>query len=171
MKTSPVMIEYLEDAIDMERQSSAMLKKFAEVARNSSDAAVYREHLTESESQRERLAARLIALGHQGENKDLKTPEVVFFAGGLRSANLDCANAVRAYASECFECAAYEHLIAVAVACNDSETAALAREIQSEEEAAARKIYPRIASLPRARTATKNALVDLQPISLEGASK
>ena len=43
----------------------------------------------------------------------------------------------------------YESLANAADEAGDTETAALAREIQSEEEATAKKIFPRIGAMAR----------------------
>ena len=58
-------------------------------------------------------------------------------------------NMVEAYTIENMEIAMYESLINAASEAGDSETEALAKEIQAEEKATAEKIFPRIAPLAR----------------------
>jgi ferritin-like metal-binding protein YciE len=52
---------------------------------------------------------------------------------------------VQAYAVESTEIATYESLYAAASAVGDTKTAALAKEIQAEEEATAKRLFARIA--------------------------
>jgi ferritin-like metal-binding protein YciE len=65
-------------------------------------------------------------------------------------------NLIQAYAIENLEVATYESLYAAATEVGDTETAALAKQIQAQEEAAAKKIFPRIS--PVAKAAVVNGI-------------
>jgi len=58
-------------------------------------------------------------------------------------------NLLQAYSVENLEVAVYESLHAAASEAGDSATASLAKEIQKEEEAAAKKVFARIDPLAR----------------------
>ena len=105
-----------------------------------------------TESQKQRLEARLTQLG--GTSNKLKDVlnKIGIAATDLLHAGKDSEdkatrNLIQAYAIENTEVATYESLYAAAVAVGDTQTAALAKEIQAEEEAAAKKIFARIAPL------------------------
>jgi ferritin-like metal-binding protein YciE len=106
--------------------------------------------LTETERQKERLEARLAALG--GTSNKLKDfinkigiAATDLLHGGKDPGDKATRNLIQAYSIENLEVAVYESLYAAATQVGDTQTAALAKEIQAEEEATARKIFPRIA--------------------------
>ena len=104
------------------------------------------------ERQKDRLEARLKALGgtHSGL-KDLVNKigaaATDLLHGGKDAGDKATRNVIQAYTIENLEIAMYESLAAAATEAGDSETAALAKEIQAEEEATAKKLFPRIAPL------------------------
>ena len=145
---------YIDDAIALEASSVTGLKDMISEATDPQDAALFQEHLTQTESQRERLTARLRALGgtHSGL-KDLMNKIGIaatdLLHGGKDPGDKATRNLIQAYSIENLEIAMYESLATAATEAGDTETATLAREIQAEEEAAAKKIFPRIAPMAR----------------------
>jgi ferritin-like metal-binding protein YciE len=147
---------YIEDAIAVEASSITGLKDMMSEATDPQDAMLFQQHLTETERQKDRLEAFLHARGqHTNRLKDLMN-KIGLAATDLLHAGKDAGdkatrNLIQAYAIESMEVAMYESLYAAATEAGDTEVAALAKEIQAEEEDAAKKIFPRIA--PMARTA------------------
>jgi ferritin-like metal-binding protein YciE len=125
------------------------------------DAALFQEHLTVTERQKERLEAILTARGeHTNRLKDIMN-KIGMAATDLLHAGKDAGdkatrNLIQAYTVESLEVATYESLYAAATEAGDTEVATLAKEIQAEEEAAAKKLFPRIA--PSARAAVINGV-------------
>ncbi len=143
---------YLDDAIALEAAGVTGLKDMVEEATQPEDAALFQEHLNQTESQKRRLEVRLAELG--GTSNKLK--DVMNKIGmaatdllhvGKDSEDKATRNLIQAYAVENTEIATYESLYAAANAVGDTKTAMLAKEIQAEEEAAAKKIFARIAPL------------------------
>jgi len=147
---------YIEDAIAFEAAGITGLKDMVTEATDPQDAAMFQQHLTETERQKERLEARLAQLGeHPNKLKDIMNKIGVaatdLLHGGKDSGDKATRNLIQAYGIEATEIAMYESLIAAATEAGDMETAQLAREIQAEEEKTAKMIFPRIS--PVARTA------------------
>jgi len=147
---------YLDDAIALEAAGVTGLKNMITEATDPQDAALFQQHLTETERQKARLEARLHALG--GSSNKLKdiVNKIGIAATDLLHVGKDAGdqatrNLIEAYAIENTEVATYESLYAAATEAGDVETATLAKEIQAEEEAAAKKIFARIA--PNAKAA------------------
>ena len=143
---------YLDDAIAVEASGVTGLRDMVTEATDPQDAAMFQQHLTETERQKQRLEARLQALGgHSNKIKDVMNKiglaATDLLHGGKDAGDKATRNLIQAYAIENLEIATYESLIAAATQVGDTETAALAREIQSEEEATARKLFPRIAPM------------------------
>jgi ferritin-like metal-binding protein YciE len=143
---------YLDDAIALEASGITGLKDMISEATDPQDAAMFQLHLTETERQKERLEARLAALG--GTSNKLKDvlnkigiAATDLLHGGKDPGDKATRNLIQAYAIENLEVATYESLIAAATQVGDTETAALAREIQAEEKATANKLFPRIAPM------------------------
>ncbi|MBC8139703.1 MAG: DUF892 family protein [Fibrella sp.] len=143
---------YLDDAIALEALGVTSLKDMVEEATQPEDAALLQEHLTQTESQKRRLEVRLAELGGTSNKlKDIMN-KIGAAATDLLSAGKDAEdkatrNLIQAYAVENTEVATYESLYAAANAVGDTKTAMLAKEIQAEEEAAAKKIFARISPL------------------------
>jgi ferritin-like metal-binding protein YciE len=149
---------YIEDAIAFEAAGVTGLKAMLEAATDPQDAALFQQHLTETESQKERLEARLAQLGeHTNKLKDfmnkLGVSATELLHGGKDAGDKATRNLIQAYGIEATEIAMYESLIAAATEAGDTETAALAREIQAEEEKTAKLLFPRIAPMARAALA------------------
>ena len=143
---------YIDDAIAVEAAAVTGLKDMISEATDPQDAALFQQHLTETERQKDRLEARLKALGgtHSGL-KDLMNKigaaATDLLHGGKDAGDKATRNVVQAYTIENLEVAMYESLAAAATEAGDTETASLAKEIQAEEEAQAKKLFPRIAPL------------------------
>ena len=112
---------------------------------------MYENHLTQSERQKERLEARLLALGGEAKRNFLKdmmnsigAVATDLLHAGKNQEEKDTRNLMQAYAMESLEIAVYESLKTAAREVNDVETATLAQEIQLEESDAARLIFARI---------------------------
>jgi len=150
---------YIDDAIALEASSITALKDMIQEAVDPVDAALFQEHLSETELQKEHLEARLHALG--GTHNGLKDAMNKLGAAatdllhlGKDAGDKATRNLIQAYAVENLEVATYESLYAAATEAGDTETATLAKQIQAQEEAAAKKIFPRISPV------AKSALAD-----------
>lgn len=148
---------YIDDAIALEAAAETSLKDMISDATEPEDAALFQEHLTQTATQKARLEARLKALGGEHSHNVLKDlmNKVGAVATDLLHAGKDSVdkaarNMIQAYAVENLEVATYMALAAAATEAGDAETATLAKTIQAEEEAAAKKVYARIAPLSMA---------------------
>lgn len=147
---------YLDDAIALEAGAITGLKDMITEATDPQDAALFQQHLTETESQKTRLEARLKALGREHSHNVLKdiankigVAATDMLHGGKDPGDKATRNLIQAYCIENLEVAMYESLYAAATEVGDTETATLAKAIQAEEEAAAKKLFPRIAPMAR----------------------
>lgn len=147
---------YIDDAIALEASSITLLKDMIEDAISTQDAAMFREHLTQTELQKERLEERLHFFGREAGRNIFK--DLLNKAGAAATDMLHAAknphdkatrNLMEAYSVENLEVAVYEALYNAADEAGDTETARLARSIQDEEKAAAEKIWSRIATSAR----------------------
>jgi ferritin-like metal-binding protein YciE len=151
------IIRYLDDTIALEAAAVTGLKDMAEEAVDPAQKALYQQHLVETERQKARLEARITELGGAASNNVLKNlmNKVGVAATDLLHAGKDSGdkatrNLIQAYAIENLEVATYESLYSAATEAGDTATAALAREIQAEEKAAAEKVFSHIADAARA---------------------
>jgi ferritin-like metal-binding protein YciE len=115
---------------------------------------VFAQHAEETRLQHERLTARLEALG--GKPSGLKSFMANMFGFAPKTAQIGHDEAekgtqdlIMAYAVEHSEIAMYEALAVAAATVGDTETEALARQIQQEERRAAELVWNLIA--PSAR--------------------
>ncbi len=147
---------YIDDAIALEASSITALKDMIEDAISPEESAMFREHLSQTERQKELLEDRLRAFGREAGRNIFK--DLINQAGAMATDLLHAAknhhdkatrNLMQAYAIENLEVAVYEALYAAADEAGDKETARLARSIQDEEKAAAEKIWDRIATSAR----------------------
>ena len=151
-ETGSAKIErYIDDAIALEAASITALRDMAGDAVGAEERSLYEAHLTQSEGQKQRLEARLKALG--GETKRNIFKDVLNSIGAAATDLLhaaksddekDTRNLMQAYAMESLEVAVYEALYCAAESIGDKDTATLARQIQSEESAMTRKLFARI---------------------------
>lgn len=145
---------YLVDAIAAERSFETQLESFAKEGNNATAQSLFRQHALETKRQYERLTARLEALG--GSPSTAKSFLAHVFGLAPKAASIGheeeervTQNLIAAFAVENSEVAMYESLINSAEAAGDTQTASLAREIQSEEKATAEKVFKLIPSAAR----------------------
>ena len=141
-----VIKRYLQDAIAAEHSFETQLQGFAKEGDDEAAKAAFHQHALETKQQYERLTARLEALG--GSTSVAKSFLAHIFGLSPKTAQLGheaeertTQNLMMAYAVENSEIAMYESLITVAEAAGDTETAALAREIQQQEKITAQKVW------------------------------
>jgi ferritin-like metal-binding protein YciE len=144
--STDVIKRYLQDAIAAEHSFETQLQGFAKEGDNESAKAAFQQHALETKQQYERLTARLEALG--GSTSTAKSFLAHVFGLSPKAAQIGheeeertTQNLMMAYAFENSEMAMYESLITVAEAAGDTQTAALARDIQAEEKRTAQKIW------------------------------
>jgi ferritin-like metal-binding protein YciE len=135
--------KYLADAHAIEEQAIQLLSKGSKLAGEPGLAAVYEEHLEETEEHRRLLESRLEARG--GKPSKLKDAALRLGAlnwGAFFGAQPDTPAKLAAfsYAFEHLEIGAYELLRPTAERARDPETARVAERILSEERAAARRL-------------------------------
>jgi ferritin-like metal-binding protein YciE len=146
-----VIKRYLEDAIAAEKSFETQLQGFSKEGDDSAAQAVFHQHALETKQQYERLTARLEALG--GSPSGAKSFLAHVFGLSPKAAQIGhekeertTQNLMMAYAVENSEVAMYESLACSAEAAGDTETAALARQIQQQERATAEKVWKLIPS-------------------------
>jgi ferritin-like metal-binding protein YciE len=144
--STDVIKRYLEDAIAAENSFETQLQGFAKEGDNEVAKAAFHQHALETRTQIERLTTRLEALG--GSTSTAKSVLAHIFNFTPKAAQIGhekeertTQNLMMAFAVENSECAMYESLAVVADASGDSETAELARSIQSQEMATAEKVW------------------------------
>jgi ferritin-like metal-binding protein YciE len=144
--STDVIKRYLQDAIAAEKSFETQLQGFAKEGNDDAAKSAFHQHALETKQQYERLTARLEALG--GSTSSAKSFLAHIFGLSPKTAQLGheeeertTQNLMMAYAVENSEIAMYESLISVAEAAGDSETAALARSIQQEEQTTADKVW------------------------------
>lgn len=144
--STDVIKRYLEDAIAAEKSFETQLQGFAKEGDDDAAKSAFHQHALETKQQYERLTARLEALG--GSTSAAKSFLAHIFGLSPKTAQLGhekeertTQNLMMAYAVENSEIAMYESLITVAEAAGDTETAALARSIQQEEQRTAEKVW------------------------------
>ena len=144
--STDVIKRYLQDAIAAEKSFETQLQGFAKEGDDEAAKSAFHQHALETKQQYERLTARLEALG--GSTSMAKSFLAHIFGLSPKTAQVGhekeertTQNLMMAYAVENSEIAMYEALITVAEAAGDTQTAALARDIQQEEKATAEKVW------------------------------
>ncbi|HVW08499.1 MAG TPA: DUF892 family protein [Bryobacteraceae bacterium] len=137
---------YLEDAIAAEKSFETQLRGFARDSEFAEVNAVFLSHADETKGQYERLTARLHELG--GEPSGAKSILAHVFNAAPGAAQLGhtaeervTQDLIMAYAVENAEIAMYESMAITASTFGDHDTERLARDIQSQEKAAAGKVW------------------------------
>jgi len=141
-----VLNRYVQDAIAAEKTFETQLHAFAGQASDPSVKQLFDLHARETRTQYERLSARL---GSQGESPSGVRSLLAHILGwstrpshaGLDEQERTAQNLITAFAVENSELAMYEALANMAEAAGDNDMASLARSIQTEEKAAAEKIW------------------------------
>lgn len=138
---SETVNQWLRDAHAMEEQAEDMLQSQAGRIRNYPQLkARIEQHITETQSQRERLEGCLEARGTSASTmKDLsgKTTALMQGLGGIFAGDEVVKGTLAGYTFEHMEIASYKLLIAAARTDGDQETARVCEEICREEEAMA----------------------------------
>jgi len=141
---------YLEDAIAAEKSFETQLEGFAKEASLPEVQSMFQQHAAETRTQYELLTSRLEALG--GSTSTIKSflahlfnsaPKVA--QAGHEKEERTTQDLMMAFAVENAEVAMYEALFVAAETAGDSETAALARRIQAQEQETADKVWRVIA--------------------------
>lgn len=158
------LIRYIQDAHASEVGIVAILKDFIDEIDNLQVKAVFQEHLAVTESQAQRLEQRLVALGSGASDGKGFLNVLMGKAGDVMHAMHDAKDKttqdlIKAYATEHLEIGMYESLYSYASAVGDTQTAALAKQIQAEEQEAADKVFPLIAMTAKAALANTTAAV------------
>jgi len=137
------LVKYLRDAHALEAQAIQLLESGPKIADMDELADVFREHL-EQTREHQRLIDERLRTHDSGPSR--------FQAGALRTGALNLGTFFKAqpdtpaklagfaYAFEALEVGAYELLVRVATRAGDEETAAVARRILGEEQAAAERV-------------------------------
>ena len=144
--STDVIRRYLEDAIAAEKSFETQLQSFANEGDDPVVKTAFHEHALETKNQYELLSARLAALG--GSPSGVKSFLAHVFGASPKTAQIGhekqertTQNLMIAFAVENSEIAMYESLATVAEAAGDTQTASLARQIQTEEKVTADKIW------------------------------
>jgi ferritin-like metal-binding protein YciE len=148
------LIRYLQDAHAAEKGIADMLEGAIDDTDNQQIRSQLEEHLVLTRSQAFRLEQRLVALGADTSGgKGFFNSVMAKVADMMNAAHDDydktTQNLIKAYATEHLERGMYEALSAYAEAVGDHDTAALAREIQKEEEQTGNKLFPLIRDCAR----------------------
>ncbi len=146
------LLRYLHDSYAAEVGGVASLKDLSAFASDPALKQAVDEHITVTQSQADRISARILALGgDKPETKGLLS-EVLAKASGLVNAfhsheDKQTQHTIEAFAFEHFEIGAYTSLSAYADAICDTETAQLALVIIGEEQIAAERLLRLIPQL------------------------
>ncbi len=151
--TKAQVLRYLNDSYAAEVGGIASLQDLAAETTDSEVKQAVEQHITVTQSQADRVSARILALG--GDKSEPKGFLNSFLAKASSAVNIfhskedkQTQDLIKAYAFEHFEIGAYTSLHAYAHAIGDTETAHLAQTIISEEQSAAeqfQRLIPQLA--------------------------
>jgi ferritin-like metal-binding protein YciE len=147
------VIRYLNDSYAAEVGGIASLRDLAAETTDSDVKQAVEQHITVTQSQADRLTARILALGGDKSEPKGILNQVLAKTSGLLNVfhskeDKQTQDLIKAYAFEHFEIGAYTSLHAYANAIGDHETAQLAQTIIGEEQLAAerfQRLIPRLA--------------------------
>ncbi|MEO7720162.1 MAG: DUF892 family protein [Capsulimonas sp.] len=159
------LLRYLNDAHAAEDGGVASLKDIAAEATDADVRTAITEHIAVSQSQADRLKARILALGgDKAEGKSLINTIIGKGSDLLNifhdKADKQTQDIIKAYSLEHFEIGMYTSLKAFADAIGDHETAQLADTIMGEEQLAAERLLrliPQVAKLAVPQSSTTSA--------------
>jgi ferritin-like metal-binding protein YciE len=148
------LIRYIQDAHAAEVGIAETLESAIDRLDNQELRSAFQQHLIETRSQADRLEARLRDLGSETHDAKGFFNTMMSKVSELMNAAHDdydkaTQTAIKAFAIEHLEIGMYSSLAAFAEQCGDSATANLARQIRSEEEQTAQKLYPMIEECAR----------------------
>src|SRR5215211_790590 len=159
--------KYLTDAHSIEEQALPQLRAAPDIAGDRALAAIFEQHLTETEEQERLVRERLEARGSSPE----RIKDAVMKAGGFgfvlfaqSQADTPGKLTAHAYSYEHLELAGYELLMRVAERAADPETAAVARRIREEERRMAERLegaFDRAADASLEATGAEDAAAEL----------
>ena len=137
------IVKYLTDIHSIEQQALVQLKIAPKIAGDATLEAAFEKHIGETEDQKRRVEERLEALGGSPSTvKDIagaaSGPAFALFAKFQPDTPGKLAS--HAFSYEHMELAAYELLSRLAQRAKDEETAALAKDIEGQENEMARRI-------------------------------
>ena len=142
-KLQQKLVDYIEDAHAMEQNVSTMLTSMISTTDDPEIKEMLEHHKEETERQESRLRERLDALGAgPSTRKQVQALGAALLKGVGDVARGDKAgkNARDGYTAEHMEIAAYQLLERLAQKAGDTETAEVARQNRTEEEAMAQKL-------------------------------
>jgi ferritin-like metal-binding protein YciE len=149
-----LMREYLIDAVATEKNSETQLLAMAKMGDHAPTQRAFSEHAAETKQQVRRLTERLESIGGSPSTFKSFVAHIFNFGPKLAQFGHDAAehntqNLIIAYTLENGEVAMYEALATAANVAGDLQTEQLAREIQQEEESAAKRFWHMIAPVAR----------------------
>ncbi len=137
------VIKYLTDAHSIEHQALEQMKRAPKIAGDPTISEQFSEHLTETEEHERRVRERLGELGASPSTlKDLagKVTGIGFALFAKFNPDTPGKLVAHAFSYEHMELAAYDLLSRVADRAGDAGTAALARDIEAQEDAMAERL-------------------------------
>ena len=143
------LLRYLNDCWAAEKALVDTLKEMAEDSNDPQVRTLFQEHSQITWQQEESLEARIRALGEEpsrgkGWVNSLMGKVADLFNAGHDEYDKTTQNLIQAYATENLEIAMYESLASYSDAIGDTETAALARQIQQQERQTAERLWPHV---------------------------
>ncbi len=158
--TKDQLLRYLNDSYAAEVGGLVSLKDLAALATDPGLKQAVEEHITVTQSQADRISARILALGGDKSEPKGILNEVLAKAGSILNIghsheDKQTQNTIKSYSFGHSEVGAYTSLHAFADAIGDTETAQLAQTIIGEEQMAAERLLRLIPQL--ALAALKNA--------------
>lgn len=158
--TKDQLLRYLNDSYAAEVGGVASLNDLAALATDSDLKQAVTDHIAVTQSQADRVKARILALGGDVSEPKGILNQVLAKASGVLNIghsheDKQTQDTIKSFAFEHFEVGAYTSLQAFANAIGDSETAQLAQTIIGEEQMAAERLLRVIPQI--AVAALKNA--------------
>jgi ferritin-like metal-binding protein YciE len=139
------LVRYLADAHAAEEGALSSLKDIAAETTDGDVRSAVQEHIAVTQSQADRIAARIAALGGQTHGGKSLLNTIIGKGSDLLNVFHDkedkqTQDVIKAYALENFEVGMYTSLKAFANAVGDAETAQLAETIMGEEQQAGERL-------------------------------
>jgi len=158
--TKEQLLRYLNDSYAAEVGGVASLNDLAALATDSDLKQAVTDHIAVTQSQVDRVKARILALGGDVSEPKGALNSILAKASGVLNIghsheDKQTQDTIKSFAFEHFEIGAYTSLMAYANAIGDSETAQLAQTIIGEEQMAAERLLRLIPQI--AVAALKNA--------------
>ena len=142
-KLQQKLIDYIEDAHALEQNVSTMLDSMISTTDDPEIKGMLEDHKRQTQEHERRLRERLDAMGASTSTiKEVGGVGAALFkgVGDIARSDKHAKNARDGYVTEHMEIAAYELLERLAKRAGDAETAEVARQNRSDEQAMAKKI-------------------------------